>query len=133
MHRYITKFEELCEKLVGAEQTLTESQKLTFFLHGIKDPDYDNLLDSDITDFASAVTQMRKKAIRLSKAGAKSNNGHRRNNNRQSSNQHNDHDDQSTNLNSTKLSFPSEVWAMMSPEAKKTVIEFNRNRTAITT
>ena len=38
--KYESTFEDLCEKLESCDQGLTESQKHTFFLNGIKDDDY---------------------------------------------------------------------------------------------
>ena len=83
MDSYITKFEMWADELEMAGEPLSEKQKRTFFLHGIKDRDYDSVKDQcDGEDYQATVLKLRKKAIQLNKA-AGTRNSNRRNNNKQ--------------------------------------------------
>jgi len=67
---YLSKFEEYCTQLDDCDQGLSEQQKHTFFLSGIKDEDYTAIKDQcDKKSFDESVLDFRTKAIKLGKAG----------------------------------------------------------------
>ena len=69
MDKYISQFEEPCDKLEESKQGLTDEQKKTIFTINIKDNEYDARKDQcETSDFATTVLLMRKKAIKLGKA-----------------------------------------------------------------
>ena len=44
--KYLSTFEELCNKLGACDQGLTDAQKHKFFLNEIKDEDFENIKDN---------------------------------------------------------------------------------------
>ena len=69
MDTYIHKFTLLCTKLEESDQPLTDKQKQTFFLKGIKDRDYAAIKDQvESKSFQETVLTLRRKATLLGKA-----------------------------------------------------------------
>ena len=88
MDKYISTFEDLCEKMEKAEEPLSKRQKHTFFLSGIKDRDYAAIKDTcDLLTLPATILTLRKKAIKLGKASSVKKNIPRNVNNKQCENQ----------------------------------------------
>ncbi len=114
--KYLSLFEDLCERMVEAGEPLSESQKHTFFLNGIKDRDYDVIKDTcDDKDYNHTILELRKKAIKLNKAGGPGGgrqSGRRLNNKKR--------DNKSGNKSGkNKNRIDDATWKGMSPEVKQ--------------
>ena len=140
MDKYISQFEELCDKLEESKQGLTEEQKKTIFTINIKDNEYDALKDQcETSDFATTVLLMRKKAIKLGKAS--NTKRHHRNTNNTKTNHYEKHNYNTKKLHINKNTYKHEkhttnyqagerfdknVWDQMSPENKKYIISLQK-------
>ena len=118
---YHNKFKTCCDKLLEANQPLTDKQKQTFFLNGIKDTSYAAKKD-DVSDYSfyKTVLALRTKATelgRLTSGSAKSRNV--RNQTRCGRNKGNKDNSKNDNNEKKGHRLPNEVWDKMSKENKK--------------
>ena len=68
--KYISIFEELCDKPEACDQGLTDTQKHTFLLNGIKNEDFKNIKDNcDNKSFKETFIDLKKEATKLGKSG----------------------------------------------------------------
>ncbi len=113
---YLSKFEEYCTQSDDCDQDLSEQQKHTFFLGGIKDEDYTAIKDQcDKKSLDEFVLDLRTKAIKLGKAGGSKRFKQRTNK------VTTEKDDEKKNNQQVKiklLEFPLETWKLLSPEIK---------------
>ena len=112
---YLSKFEEYCTQLDDCDQGLSEQQKHTFFLSGIKDEDYTAIKDQcDKKSFDESVLDLRTKAMKLGKAGGSKR--FKRRMNKVTTEEDDEKDNQQMKIK--LLEFPLETWKLLSPEVK---------------
>ena len=115
--KYLSIFEELCSKIEACDQGLADTQKHNFFLNGIKDEDFKNIKNNcDKKSFKETVIDLKKKAIKLGKSGGTTK-PYRQCNNNTTTQQGNR--DEGNHQDVKLTNFPSETWAMLSPEVKQ--------------